>query len=423
MVLDKTLYDRLEVAPDVSQDEIKKKGKKLLVKWHPDKHPNNVEMATKKFQEIQEALSVLENPEKRKMYDDFGMDALKGDIPQGHPFGGGNPFGGGGNPFGGGFPFADMFGPGFAAQFNMFPQREERKENVIERMKVQLAQIYKEETVELKYKHKVFCTKCSGEGTNDGSKSECKDCNGKGVRQQTVRMGPMIQTSLVPCNGCKGKGRQISPDKRCEECKGECNVEKEKVVNIPLKNGLQNGIKLQLEGRGHHFKNTKTDLIVLIEVDDHPVFKRSNSDLVIEVDLKLYQALFGFNKVVEHLDGRKLLIQHTGKTEFGTIRKISEEGMKDLRTGMKGDLIIKFNIKLPDIKNETLIKALTLIDKSESKREKELLKDEKLVKTVMTDVTQYKEEKHEESDDDSDMNSNGSNDFNEDGSPGECRQQ
>ena len=415
MVVDKTLYDRLEVSPDVPQDELKKKGKKLLIKWHPDKHPNNVEEATKKFQEIQEALSVLDNPEKRKMYDDFGMDALKGDIPQGNPFGG--------NPFGAGFPFGDMFGPGFAAQFNMFPQREERKENVIERMKVQLDQIYKEETVELKYKHKVFCTKCSGEGTNDGSKSDCKDCNGKGVKHQTVRMGPIIQQSLVPCNGCRGKGRQISPDKKCDECKGECNVEKEKIVNIPLKNGLQNGVKLQLEGRGHHFKNTKTDLIVLIEVEDHPIFKRSNSDLVIEIELKLYQALFGFNKVVEHLDGRKLLLQHTGKTEFGTIRKISEEGMKDLRSGMKGDLIIKFNIKLPDIKNDTLIKALTLIDKSESKKEKELAKDETLVKTVMTDVTKYSAQNNNVSDNDSDDDSNGSNDFNDQSGPGECRQQ
>ena len=120
MVVDKTLYDRLEVQPDAPQDEIKKKGKKLLIKWHPDKHPNNVEMATKKFQDIQEALSILSNEDKRQVYDNYGMDGLKG-MGVEQDDGGFNPFGGGGFPFGGGgFPFGgfqfggDMFGGGMA---------------------------------------------------------------------------------------------------------------------------------------------------------------------------------------------------------------------------------------------------------------------------------------------------------------------
>ena len=411
MVLDTMLYDRLEVSPDAPIDEIKKKGKKKLIFWHPDKHPNDTETATKKFQEIQEALSILENQEKRKIYDEYGMDGIKGNMDSD-----------GGNPFGPGGPFNGMFSGGFGPMFgghnqfrNMFQQRENKKENITEKLSVKLEQVYKEETVELKYNHKVFCSHCDQEGTKDGKKSECKECNGNGVKQQQIRMGPMVQIAVMPCNKCSGKGNYVDPSNKCEHCDGNGTINKEKVVHIPLKNGLMTGINLQLEARGHHFKNQKTDLIVIIQVEDHPVFKRSNADLMIDIDLKLYQALFGFNKIIEHLDGRKLLLQHTGKTEFGTIRKISNEGMKDLRTGNKGDLIIKFNIKLPDITNDTLIKALTLIDKNESKKEKELIKNESLIKTIMIDVTNFENKEH---------NNNDNNDDDTDNEgPSECIQQ
>jgi DnaJ family protein A protein 2 len=426
MVVDKTLYDRLEIAQDASQEDIKKKGKKLLIKWHPDKHPNNVETATKKFQEIQEALQILENPEKRKMYDDIGMDYVKGDGPPqmnpGNPFGPGGPFGGGGpfgpgGPFGQGFPFGDMFG-GFGG--NM-PGREERKENIMEKLNVTLEQIYKQETVELKYNHKVYCVKCTGEGSNDGTKTDCKDCGGKGMQVQMIRMGPIIQQSVGPCGTCRGKGKVIQENNKCDVCHGRGDVDKEKTISIPLKNGLGNGIKLQLEGKGHHFKNQKTDLIVLINENPHPIFKRKGNDLYVEISLKLYQALFGFDKVLTHLDGRKLHLHSTGKTNFGSIRKISGEGMTDLRSGVKGDIIIKFNIELPNITNETLIKALTLIDKKESTAEKNLLKETDLVKTLMIDV-QNSETFGSKGNDISDSDEEDLKEAEEDG-PGECRTQ
>jgi DnaJ-class molecular chaperone len=414
MVVDKTLYERLEIDTNASQDEIKKKGKKLLVKWHPDKHPDNVEMATKKFQEIQEALQILENPEKRKLYDDIGMDYVKGDGPP--EMNQGNPFGPGG-PFGAGFPFGDMF-RGFGV--NMGGQ-EERKENIIEKLNVTLEQIYKQETVELKYKQKVFCTICSGEGTKDGNKSDCKDCNGKGMKIQVIRMGPIIQQAAGPCGTCRGKGKIVPENNKCDNCHGKGDVEKEKTIPIPLKNGLGNGVKLQLEGKGHHFKNHKTDLIVIINEETHSVFKRKGNDLYVEITLKLFQALFGFDKVLEHLDGRKLHLHCTGKTNFGSIRKISGEGMTDLRTGIKGDIIIKFNIDLPTITNETLEKALTLLDKKEAMNQKNLTKETDLVKTLMIDVENKDSFNYsKQNDSDSDDNNFGEGAQDE---PGDCRTQ
>ena len=102
--------------------------------------------------------------------------------------------------------------------------------------------------------------------------------------------------------------------------------------------------------------------------------------------MKLYQALFGFDKIITHLDGRKLHLHHSGKTNYGSIRKIIGEGMMDLRTKNKGDLIIKFKFELPTITNETLTKALMLVDKQESINEKELLKQSELVTTIMIDI-------------------------------------
>jgi len=384
MVKDTGLYDRLEVSPTSPIDEIKKKGKKLMIKWHPDKHPNNIEEATKKFQEIQEALSILENPEKRDIYDKFGMDGIKGDMG-GHeggvfnPFGSGFPFGhdspfgfsfGGGNPFGGGF------------------QRNDDKENVVEKLEVTLEQIYKEESVNLKYNQKVVCVPCNGNGSNDGKKISCSDCGGKGIKIRIMRMGPMQQQAVSPCNSCGGRGTSIPDASKCSSCAASGYITKEKTIAIPIKKGFGNGLKMQLEGKGHHLKGNKSDLIVIINELEHPVFKRRGADLLVDVELKLYQALFGFDKVLTHLDGRKLHLHHTGKTNYGTIRRISGEGMLDLRSKQNGDLIIKFTVDLPTITNETLTKALILVDKNESLLEKNVQKEENLVKTIMMDINE-----------------------------------
>ena len=398
MVKDRTLYDRLEIDPTASIKEIEKKGKKLLIKWHPDKNPDKVQESTKKFQDIQEAMTVLTNQEKRDMYDQFGLDGLKGGDGGGggfNPFdgfatafGGGFPFGGGGFPFPGGFPGGPGGFPGGPGGFPGGPGGPggPERENIIQNVNVKLSQIYKEETIDVKYNQKQTCTNCHGEGTKDGVKNDCGDCGGKGIKMKIVRMGPLQTQSLVPCNSCNGKGKIIAEANKCPTCTSLGYITKEKVVQVPLKNGFGNGIKMQLDGKGNNIKGIKSDLIVIINETEDEVFKRKNNDLLVTIELKLYQALFGFDKVINHLDGRKLHLHHTGRTNFGTIRKITEEGMFDLRTKRKGDLLIKFTFSLPNITNETLTKALMLVDKQESLNEKELVKQTDLIKTMMIDT-------------------------------------
>ena len=211
MVKDSELYDRLGVSPSSNENEIKKAYRKLSVKYHPDKKPDDKENATKKFQQISEAYSVLSDSEKRQQYDQFCMDALKeGGGPSMNPEDLFSQFFGGSSPFGGGSPFGFSFGE----------KKEKRKEDVIVKLSVTLKQIYCEENVEVKYTQKVYCKDSDGTGSKTKKKDKCPHCNGTGKKVQIVRMGPMIQQMVSECEHCHGTGEYVSPENKCPSCTG-----------------------------------------------------------------------------------------------------------------------------------------------------------------------------------------------------------
>jgi DnaJ-class molecular chaperone len=391
MVRDTKLYDLLGIAPNANQDDILSSYRKLAIKCHPDKNPNNPE-AEQKFKDITQAKEILSDSEKRNIYDQVGMDYVNGNMGQQQPdmsemfnmFGGGHPFGGGGHPFAGGFA------------------KKNEKENITINHEVTLEQIYNCETVHIQFKQKHFCKKCKGEGTKDGTQNSCNICNGVGIIGQRIQMGPMIQEIRQPCPNCHGSGKIAPNENKCSDCNGECNHSKEVKIGIPLQNGLKHGQQIHLPGHGHNFKDGKTDLIIIINEKRHNVFERNGADLIMNVDLQLFQALYGFDKIIEHLDKRKLHLSHTGKTEFNIIRKISNEGMNILNTNNKGDLIIKFNIKMPNIDynndlSQKLLYLLKSLDQDESNNEVIVKNNKsKYVKTLMVD-TEYKQENTEPS--------------------------
>jgi DnaJ family protein A protein 2 len=398
MVKDTILYDRLEISPDSSEAQIKKAYNKLSKVWHPDRHVNSPaeikEQATSKFQEIGQAKEVLLDEKKRQIYDQIGMDMFKNGMDQDDAHHGPNPFADFGNIFGAGFPFGM---PGMPGMGGMGP-RQSAPEDIMEKIDVTLEQIYNEETVNFTYKQKVYCTKCEGEGSKDGKATKCVGCDGKGMKVNIMRIGNMIQQSVGECNVCKGKGKVISDSNKCETCSGKCYTIKEKSIQIPLKSGLSHGNKITLSGKGNQFKNTKTDLILVINEKTHELFKRLDNNLFIDIELKLYQALFGFDKIINHLDGRKLHISSSSKTDFNTIRKISGEGMKSLQTGNKGDLHIRFTVELPNFVNlpgetKTQLKSiLQTFDKQEVQSESQVSKTQNLTKTILTDCKQDQKE-------------------------------
>ena len=388
MVKDTILYDRLELTPDATEAQIKKAYNKLSKLWHPDKHPEDKkEEANRKFQEINQAKEILLDKDKRGTYDELGMDMFNPENQAGPP--GPNPFADFGNIFGGGFPFG-MPGMGPMGGMPMGGRHAKGPEPIIENLEVTLEQLYNEESINFDYKQKVSCVKCDGNGSKDGKSTECASCKGKGVRVQVIRMGPMIQQSVGECHNCKGKGKVIEEDNKCDSCNGKCYTYKDKNISIPLKSGLVDGNKITLTGKGHQFKEDKTDLILVINVVPHKIFKRMNEDLFVTMELKLYQALFGFDKVVTHLDGRKLHISCSGKTDFNNVRKVSGEGMKTLN-GKKGDLYIRFTCNLPNyntLPNDTKTQLKSLLqsfDKSEAQAEAQISKTPNLVKTIISD--------------------------------------
>jgi DnaJ-class molecular chaperone len=342
MVKDKTLYTRLGLEPEASETDIRKAYNQLSKKWHPDKNPDNKEEAETKFKEITEAKEILMDTEKRELYNKVGMDILKNNM-QGDPQE--NMFPGFGNMFGGGFPFG----------MGNMQQRPNQPEHIVKDLSVTLEQIYKEETINIKYDYKVTCNNCNGEGVKNGKKSTCNNCKGNGVSVYIKQVGPgMIQQSVGPCHHCAGKGRIINDVDKCDECKGETFNIRTKEIAVPLKCGLLSGHKIHMREQGHQLSNVKTDLILTIQQTPHKIFTRNNNDLFITIELKLYQALFGFEKMITHLDGRKLRISYVGNTDFNTIRKLSNEGMKELNAGsennkgtQRGHLYVKFKINLP----------------------------------------------------------------------------
>ena len=124
----------------------------------------------------------------------------------------------------------------------------------------------------------------------------------------------MIQQMVSECEHCHGTGEYVSPENKCPSCKGNGFTLKEKSITIPLRNGLDDGNKIQMEKKGHIFKDDKTDLIIVINVIDDKKFDRQGSNLITTVELKLYQALFGFDKIITHLDNSLLHISNSSST-------------------------------------------------------------------------------------------------------------
>jgi len=238
----------------------------------------------------------------------------------------------------------------FDTVFGSKSRSREPQENIVKVLDVTLEQIYNEETIDFTYMQNVFCSLCNGEGTKNGKPNICSVCNGKGVHVQLLRLGPMIQQSIANCQTCNATGKIKDDNNICNTCKGNCFIKKSKTIQIPLKAGLTHNNKINLTGKGNQYKNLKTDLILTINELIHPYFKRYENDLFIELDIKLYQALFGFNTVITHLDNRKLSLTYREKTDVNTIRKIKNEGMKYLQSDLRGDLYIKFNVSIPSIK-------------------------------------------------------------------------
>ncbi|XP_024517322.1 dnaJ protein homolog isoform X1 [Selaginella moellendorffii] len=330
-------YDILGVSKSASADELKKAYRKAAIKNHPDKGGD-----PEKFKEISQAYEVLSDPEKKEIYDQYGEDALKEGMGGGgghNPFDifdsffGGKPFGGAGSSRGG--------------------RRQRRGEDVVHPLKVSLEDLYNGSVKKLSLSRNAICSKCKGKGSKSGATSRCAACQGSGMKISIRHLGPsMIQQMQHVCGDCKGTGETISEKDKCNQCKGNKVVHDKKVLEVHVEKGMMHNQKITFQGEADEAPDTITgDIVFVIQVKDHPKFKRRGDDLFYEHTLTLTEALCGFQFILTHLDGRSLLVKSTPGEIIkpDQFKGIDDEGMPHYqRPFMKGRLFIQFHVDFPD---------------------------------------------------------------------------
>ncbi|KAK4270509.1 hypothetical protein QN277_023538 [Acacia crassicarpa] len=332
-------YEILGVSKSASQDELKKAYKKAAIKNHPDKGGD-----PEKFKELAQAYEVLSDPEKREVYDQYGEDALKDGMG-----------GGGGGPFHNPFDiFESFFGASsFGGGSSSRGRRKKHGEDVVQTLKVSLEDLYNGTTKKLSLSRNVICSKCKGKGSKSGNAGRCYGCQGSGMKVTTRQIGlGMIQQMQHVCPDCRGSGEVISERDKCPQCKANKVTQEKKVLEVHVEKGMQQGQKIVFEGQADEAPDTIAgDIVFVIQVKEHPKFKRKHDDLYVEHNLSLTEALCGFQFVITHMDGRQLLIKsHPGEViKPGQHKAINDEGMPHHnRPFMRGRLYIQFNVDFPD---------------------------------------------------------------------------
>jgi len=364
-------YEVLGVDKNASKEDIKKAYRKMAMKYHPDRNPDNKE-AEEKFKEAAEAYEVLHDDDKRAKYDRFGHDGLKGAAGGG--FEGfndvndifshfsdifGSAFGGGGSGGGGSSIFDDFFGGGSS-------QRTSRRtggtagSDLKVTIKLTLNEIATGTSKKIKLKRYQKCSICGGTGAKTSNAFQtCSVCGGSGEVRQVSRSVFGQFVNITPCSNCGGTGRVISDP--CNACKGEGRVYGESTIKVNIPAGVHDNSYMTLRGEGNAGKNggPSGDLIVVFKELPHEFFVRDGDNIIYNLYVSFPEAALGAEVEVPTLTGRAKLKIEPG-IEAGKFLKMREKGIQHLNRHGAGDQLVKVHIHVP---------------KRVTSKEKELLKE------------------------------------------------
>lgn len=335
-------YEVLGLQKGAGEDEIKKAYRRLAKENHPDLNPGD-KNAEARFKEIGEAYEVLNDPEKRARYDQYGFAGVDPNYGAGGGFGGG--FGGAGfGDFDLGDIFDSFFGGSSRARSADGPRRGESLRA----------------TVELRFEEAAFgcskevpvsriesCPDCGGNGCEKGTTPEvCKRCGGSGSVRSQARTAFGVMSTTTACPDCQGRGRIIhSP---CPKCRGKGNVRKNTTVTVDIPAGIDDGQTLSVRGGGHRGANggPAGDLLVTVQVQPHELFERDGFSVIYNMPITIVQAALGDAVEIPTLDGKVKLTIPEG-TQTDAVFRLRGKGIPRLNSTGRGDQFVKVTVETP----------------------------------------------------------------------------
>lgn len=330
------LYEVLGVSRQATGPELKKSYRKLAMKYHPDRNPDDAK-AEESFKEVKAAYEILSDDQKRAAYDQYGHAGIDGAAGMGG--------GQGGAGFGG---FGDVFGDIFENMFTGGQQggggsRAHRGSDLRYNLDLTLEAAAKGSEVEIKIPTQVACKPCSGSGAKAGTKPQaCTTCGGVG--QVKVQQG--FFTIQQTCPSCHGEGSVITSP--CGSCNGAGRVRDSKKLKVKVPAGVDDGDRIRLSGEGEMGSHGggAGDLYVQVNLKKHAIFERNENDLSCEVPISFVTAAIGGQIDVPTLGGR-VNLKVPSETQSGKVFRLRGKGVKSVRGYGTGDLLCKVVVETP----------------------------------------------------------------------------
>jgi molecular chaperone DnaJ len=357
-------YEVLGVSRDASDAELKKAYRKLAIKYHPDKNPDDKE-AEEMFKEAAEAYEVLSNADKRAKYDRYGHAGLGGAA-------GGGGFGGGMNMDDIFSQFGDIFGSAFGGGFGGFGgggrsrQRVNRGSNLRVRVRLTLEEVAKGVEKKIKVNKHIPCSTCDGTGAKPGSgKTTCHTCHGSGQVTQVTDTFIGRMQSTTTCPTCNGEGQIIR--EKCDSCGGNGVVRGEEVITLKIPAGVAEGMQLTVSGKGNAAVRggVPGDLIVLIEEVKHDQLERDGNNLLYEHYISFPDASLGTTIEIPTIEG-KARVKVAAGTQSGKVLRLKGKGIPDVNGYGSGDLLININVWTPKNLSKEEKEMMELLQSSEN---------------------------------------------------------
>ena len=351
----KDYYEILGVSKSASDDELKKAFRKKAKQWHPDANPNNKKEAEAKFKEVNEAYEVLSDPQKRRMYDQFGTA-----DPQQAGFGGG-PFGGGNgyysystSDFGDfgdlGDIFSSFFGGGFGGQRSSSRRNNgpRKGEDLNIGIDISFEESFLGVEKEIVVTRQETCTHCNGTGAKKGTNPiKCPTCGGTGnvTSYQNTILG-RVQTRRT-CSDCHGTGEIIKEP--CENCRGKGTIRKSPKVKVKIPAGINDNQTVVLRGEGNPGVKggPAGDLYITVRVRKSSIYKREGNNVYCDIPVTITQATLGAELEIPMVDGSKEKYKIPEATQTGTQFTIRSKGFKSINSNMQGNFIFKVVVQTP----------------------------------------------------------------------------